>query len=247
MGTQYEAQGVVIEAVADTRYQMDAHGQRFCVYAHVYEETIFYIGQGRLSRPFIAKDRNTVWRRYVQEHHDYHVEILGLFATRELALSEELRLIKLFQPCCNLKGVQPETSHARRRFIEPRIQLSVRIPLSTKRLLDQFCQQHGVSSNAVVNRAIQKMLNPSQNRDMGDVAQQFIELKENIVAVHHTIQQQLERAHSLLPLCSLQEETSAVIKKAEPVMHTSVSRRPWWQRVCMGTSYIGNLVLRRQV
>jgi hypothetical protein len=75
---------------------------RFCVYAHRHDTTIFYIGQGRLERPFQQSNRNARWHHYVKRIGWYTIEILGYFDTQTAAINEEVRLLKALQPLCNI-------------------------------------------------------------------------------------------------------------------------------------------------
>jgi hypothetical protein len=75
---------------------------RYCVYAHTHEETIFYIGQGRLGRPFERYLRSPIWRKYIRSLDHYTIHILGYFDTSEAAKAEEDKLLTILQPCCNI-------------------------------------------------------------------------------------------------------------------------------------------------
>lgn len=79
---------------------------RFCVYAHVHDGSIFYIGQGRLGRPFETTGRNRFWYELVNFAGGYTIEILCYYETMTAAMAEEVRLIKLFQPACNLNHMK---------------------------------------------------------------------------------------------------------------------------------------------
>lgn len=103
------------EAVSDTvgkslvgvpvrSYQMVIPTERYCVYAHRHHDTIFYIGQGRLGRPFDVNSRNGRWWQYVEEIGSYTIEILGYFPTMAEAKREEERLLRLIEPICNITG-----------------------------------------------------------------------------------------------------------------------------------------------
>jgi DNA invertase Pin-like site-specific DNA recombinase len=63
-------------------------------YAHYKPDgTMFYIGKGSISRAHSASGRNVVWKRTVQKHGGFKVEVLGRWKTEQEAFDHEIFLI----------------------------------------------------------------------------------------------------------------------------------------------------------
>lgn len=91
----------MIMATMQQQYCMD-YTRKYCVYAHSSQGEVFYIGQGRIGRPFDTCNRSAQWHYYVQQRGAYFVSILGYFDTQHEALQEEARLLFAVRPLCNL-------------------------------------------------------------------------------------------------------------------------------------------------
>ncbi len=74
---------------------------RYCVYHHICDGEIFYVGSGVPERPFARTDRGRKWMSYVSEHPEYTVEIVARFYRVEDARSFEKAQIKELTPRCN--------------------------------------------------------------------------------------------------------------------------------------------------
>lgn len=88
---------------------------KYCVYLHRYEETVFYVGQGRPQRPFEKERRHPAWQAMVASVGTYEVDIVFWTTDQEEALQEEARLIQLWQPSCNRLRPSPGTPRLLRR------------------------------------------------------------------------------------------------------------------------------------
>jgi DNA invertase Pin-like site-specific DNA recombinase len=63
-------------------------------YAHYKPDgSMFYIGKGSVSRAHSASGRNVVWKRTVEKHGGFKVEILGRWKTEQEAFDHEIFLI----------------------------------------------------------------------------------------------------------------------------------------------------------
>jgi DNA invertase Pin-like site-specific DNA recombinase len=63
-------------------------------YAHYKPDgSMFYIGKGSVSRAHSASGRNIVWKRTVEKHGGFKVEILGRWKTEQEAFDHEIFLI----------------------------------------------------------------------------------------------------------------------------------------------------------
>lgn len=92
----------------------------FCVYKHVMESTVFYVGMGSISRAFDAGNRNKIWRQYAGNR-DFLVEVISLHETEESAHKEEKHLIEQWRPACNMRGTGRDFPPERRAAITARL------------------------------------------------------------------------------------------------------------------------------
>lgn len=66
----------------------------FTTYAHYKPDgTMFYVGKGSISRAHSRAGRNIVWKRTVEKHGGFKVEILGRWETEQEAFDHEIFLI----------------------------------------------------------------------------------------------------------------------------------------------------------
>lgn len=75
----------------------------YCVYFHIVEETLFYIGSGVLSRAFDhgSARRNEAWNAFSAGRR-VSVQIVGQYAERAAARRDEYAAIKAHRPIANL-------------------------------------------------------------------------------------------------------------------------------------------------
>jgi hypothetical protein len=67
---------------------------QFYTYAHYKPDgTMFYIGKGSVCRAHNKAGRNVVWKRTVEKHGGFKVEILGRWSTEQEAFDHEIFLI----------------------------------------------------------------------------------------------------------------------------------------------------------
>jgi excinuclease UvrABC nuclease subunit len=76
--------------------------RKWCVYAHLLNGEVVYIGKGSHVRPFDIKSRNSEWRERMSSATALDVAILGWFASERTAFIAETRLIKRHRPALNL-------------------------------------------------------------------------------------------------------------------------------------------------
>lgn len=74
----------------------------YCVYVHIYNNEIFYVGHGRGQRPFDLGGRNDGWTQFVQQIGCYTIAIVGQYATKNEAFYAEAALIKAAGPRFNM-------------------------------------------------------------------------------------------------------------------------------------------------
>jgi len=75
----------------------------YCVYFHLIDQTIFYIGSGVLSRAFDhgSARRNEAWNAYAARR-PVSIDIVGQYADRATARRDEYAAIKKHRPIANL-------------------------------------------------------------------------------------------------------------------------------------------------
>lgn len=76
----------------------------YCVYTHAHKGEVFYIGHGRADRPFIRGQRNIIWHEFVAQIEAYEVAVVLWTDDQKHACREETRLIRQYQPVCNIVG-----------------------------------------------------------------------------------------------------------------------------------------------
>jgi hypothetical protein len=75
----------------------------YCVYYHLIDQTVFYIGSGVLSRAFDhgSARRNEAWNAYAARR-PVSINIVGQYADRATARRDEYAAIKKHRPIANL-------------------------------------------------------------------------------------------------------------------------------------------------
>lgn len=75
----------------------------YCVYFHLIDQTLFYVGSGVLSRAFDhgSARRNEAWNRFSAGRR-VSVQIVGQYEERAIARREEYAAIKAQRPLANL-------------------------------------------------------------------------------------------------------------------------------------------------
>lgn len=87
------------------------HGKAFCVYHHVIDGKVIYVGKGRLGRPYDKKSRNPRWRAAVAAAGGtYEVRVVALFDTDAEACALEREQIDQMRPPANM--LQPLGGHS---------------------------------------------------------------------------------------------------------------------------------------
>ena len=71
-----------------------------CVYLHINETGIFYVGCGSKRRPWMVAPRSILWKQVAGN--GYSVMTLGEFKTKQEAWELEKVLIAHFNPRCNI-------------------------------------------------------------------------------------------------------------------------------------------------
>lgn len=123
-------------------FEMEIRGG-VCIYAHYVADQLIYIGMGTLERAFRVAFRPKAWQEKTKN--GYRVVILCWFDNRKEAAREEKKLIKAFNPTCNLAHSVNYVSHSigntwnigRKLSKETKLKLSVSQKLSwekTKRI-----------------------------------------------------------------------------------------------------------------
>lgn len=82
---------------------LSINGKPYCVYHHVCDGKVFYIGSGTMARPFTRDGRNRRWLQFVKENPNYEIRIDGRFQDLREARIEESKQIKDQRPLCNGK------------------------------------------------------------------------------------------------------------------------------------------------
>ena len=87
--------GLAILLIYDIVFGMEIYANRYCVYRHLYRGKTFYVGMGKMPRPFDTKRRTSLWREFVKEIGGrYEVEIIKWYKNRIGARSLELKEIR---------------------------------------------------------------------------------------------------------------------------------------------------------
>lgn len=75
----------------------------YCVYFHLIDQTVFYVGSGVLSRAFDhgSARRNQAWNVFVARRR-VSVHIVGQYAERSVARRDEYAAIKKHRPIANM-------------------------------------------------------------------------------------------------------------------------------------------------
>lgn len=79
--------------------------RRFCVYAHILDGAVFYIGHGTKDRPYRKVSRNKQWAS-ITLNKEYQVQVLDDKLTKAEAIAIEAKLICNPKPEWNLCNVQ---------------------------------------------------------------------------------------------------------------------------------------------
>lgn len=80
------------------------HLRKWCVYAHIVEGEVVYIGKGNQHRPFHHSSRSKDWIERMQAVTVFDVAILGWFESESAALKSERSLIRKHKPLLNYIG-----------------------------------------------------------------------------------------------------------------------------------------------
>ena len=76
---------------------------RFCVYLHRTDDGVFYVGQGKPTRPWCTSSRSEAWFNHVRAMDDiYEVIVLSWHETRAEALEAERAAIREYLPTLNV-------------------------------------------------------------------------------------------------------------------------------------------------
>lgn len=77
----------------------------YCVYRHVVNGTVIYVGKGKADRAFDFNVRTKLWRTMVAGAQQVKVEIVGWHASSGEALEAESAEIERLKPPANVEGV----------------------------------------------------------------------------------------------------------------------------------------------
>lgn len=123
---------------------------KFCVYEHVVNGAVIYVGSGNQTRPFEPRGRNEAWRTLTKN--GYSVRIVEWFEDREVAYTFESRRIMELKPPANRRGtLPPPEKKPRREKLPPRVRVA-RDPdavLSRQQLLDEYGGSFDAISDAL--------------------------------------------------------------------------------------------------
>jgi len=82
---------------------MKIYTNRYCVYTHSVNGSVFYVGKGRSTRPFEARKRNKLWADMVESCSGvFDVDIISWHEDNESAIVAEAVLIREKNPSCNM-------------------------------------------------------------------------------------------------------------------------------------------------
>lgn len=86
--------------------QQQISQNKYCVYYHKNKGEVFYIGAGKIDRPFTLTGRSIKWRAYVnslaKKSFQVEIEVVRSFTTKTEALRFEKEEIKRLQPNTNV-------------------------------------------------------------------------------------------------------------------------------------------------
>lgn len=126
------------------------------VYAHYKPDgSMFYIGKGSVRRAHSSAGRNVVWKRTVEKHGSFKVEILARWKTEQEAFDHEVFLIDTIKqmgiPLVNIaEGGKGSTGF--RHTEEHKKRLSSRMKASNPMVDDQIRQKQKASVAAAMRR-----------------------------------------------------------------------------------------------
>lgn len=128
---------------------------RFCVYHHVKEGTVFYVGHGTPSRPFDAVSRNSVWKEIVGKPPSYEVLVVRFFSNEPDACLFEREEIVRLNPAANFTH-SPDLSKRSRKRGKTQIvsNFSVRIDEDLYKWLQMYEQETGFPVSRSVNEGV---------------------------------------------------------------------------------------------
>lgn len=88
----------------------------YCVYHHIADGVVFYVGSGSSSRPFQRKGRTPGWIAHVKSHAGYKVEIVRWFEYLGDARTFESAEIKRLNPIVNIRVTSTGEPKGKTRF-----------------------------------------------------------------------------------------------------------------------------------
>lgn len=99
------------------------HPEQWCVYHHIKDGNVFYVGKGNAMRPFAITGRNDLWKAIaLSGERGFEVEIVGWYRTSMDAFLAEQLAIREMKPTANITGLfdrkrpQPKDPYSERRW-----------------------------------------------------------------------------------------------------------------------------------
>jgi hypothetical protein len=87
----------------------------YCVYCHVKDGFVFYVGSGNVTRPFDITSRNLRWKAFAKDS-IVEVRILEWFARKDDAYISEIEWISRLRPPANMQRTKTtETTYEKRK------------------------------------------------------------------------------------------------------------------------------------
>jgi uncharacterized protein (DUF4415 family) len=96
-------------------------GDQYCVYHHICDGKVFYIGSGTMARPFTRDGRSKRWLQFVKDHPQFDIRVVSRFQVLKEARQEESVQIKSMRPLCNGKATSEKSASTTEH-------ISIRIP-----------------------------------------------------------------------------------------------------------------------
>lgn len=136
---------------------------KFCVYSHAIDGRVFYVGMGRITRPWQVEDRNSAWQEIMSKVDSYEVEILSWHDTIKEARTAELTEIRRRKPAANLNGFTGANGKVRMRLY------GVRLKPQTVEGLRDIASGERRSWSTFLRNSVEDHVEAHQEPQIGDV------------------------------------------------------------------------------
>ena len=125
------------------------------LYTHSINGIVFYVGCGTKDRPYDKHSRSKQWKNKVSLNDwVYNIEIISEFNDKEKALIEELKLIRILMPECNLlvaKRFYKKINSNMKAF-------NTQLPDDLKERLEKYSKESGLRLQKITEFALNEYI-----------------------------------------------------------------------------------------